>query len=203
MKNSLLPLTLFRFTAKILKCDLIVDGFPRSGTTYVTQAIRLGDPKMEIVSHAHGHGLVKLGIALDKKIFITYRNPIDSCASLMVREDFSAENTLKLYIMYYSFILRKLDKLCLIDFNLILSKDIHNFLALKGVSTCTDDKLIFSEVIKSEIRFSGTANPNSVSIPVADRRENLSNAKLELYKYPDLLSKATELFARLEQSKLS
>jgi hypothetical protein len=116
--------------------ELITSAFPRSGSTYLNQALQLlyypADPVNE-----NRHTVV----AIDKseKIMVPFRNPIDSIASWHKYPSHGLlEADIQYYVRFYSYALNNLDKIVLMDFDLftqdleyIKSRVLDNF----GIST--------------------------------------------------------------------
>jgi hypothetical protein len=197
-KDSLIPVTLLRYSWRVKNSDLVVDGFPRSGTTYLTEAIRLDNLEIQIASHSHGHSLIKLGKFFKKQIYITYRNPIDSCASLIVRDGFDAKSSLKLYLSYYRYVLENQHHLSLVDFEKIVDDGVEQLLRKGGFSLSHDREIITQAVVNREIEFSGKASPTAVAVPHPDRYQLLLNAREEILKNPIMLAEASELYKKLK-----
>lgn len=98
-----------------MKDMLITSGFPRSGSTYLNQALNLlYYPEQEVNYNRH----TVVAIEKSEKIMVTFRHPIDSIASwhkYPSREALNAD--ISFYIRFYSYVLNNTSKTILMDFD--------------------------------------------------------------------------------------
>ena len=64
--------------------DLVVDGFPRSGTTFAVHALRYSNERLRIASHVHVPAQIKLAVRRGLPTIVTLRAPVDAVASMLV-----------------------------------------------------------------------------------------------------------------------
>lgn len=124
---------------------LITSGFPRSGSTYLNQALNLlYYPTKEANWNRH----TVVAIEKANKILVTFRNPIDAIASWhKYPSNGTLEADIQFYIRFYSSVLKKLKKVVLMDFD-YFTKDIEyvkekiltNF-SLESTNDVTDDEI--------------------------------------------------------------
>jgi len=196
-KDWLLPIGLLKFGPKAIRSRLIIDGFPRSGTTFLCENLKFSNFNISIASHSHGRILIKLGQLLGKEVFITIRNPIDACASLMTRDNFSAKQALQLYIHYYSFVQSIKYPINLVPFEAIENGELQRIFRQQGFQITNDFDSVSKLVIERELEFSGSANPMAIAIPHIDRMDKLAEARtLLLAQDEKLLARATSIYTK-------
>jgi hypothetical protein len=66
--------------------DIVIEGFPRSGNTFLLAYFKELNPKAQIASHFHTYSQVFWGIRYQIPLLIVIRNPVDSVCSLHIRE---------------------------------------------------------------------------------------------------------------------
>lgn len=98
-----------------MKDTLITSGYPRSGSTYINQALNLlYYPEQEVNYNRH----TVVAIEKSEKIMVTFRRPVDSIASwhkYPSREALNAD--ISFYIRFYSYVLNNTNKIVLMDFD--------------------------------------------------------------------------------------
>ena len=94
---------------------LITSGFPRSGSTYINQALNLlYYPEQEVNWNRH----TVVAIEKASRIMVTFRNPVDSISSWQkYPSNGYLEEDVKFYIRFYSAVLDNLNKVVLMDFD--------------------------------------------------------------------------------------
>jgi hypothetical protein len=161
--------------------ELITSAYPRSGSTYLNQALQLlyypADPVNE-----NRHTVV----AIDKseKIMVSFRKPIDSIASWhRYPSNGELEHDIQYYIRFYSYVLNNLNKTVLMDFDLftqdleyVKSKVLYNF----DIST---DLLVTDAQVKEAM----LANGKEINLPTNNQDElnAIKSALLEMPKFQD------------------
>jgi len=109
-----------RHTAVTRDTDLLIEGFPRSGNTFARNAFLFAcDNKLSVSSHLHLKSTVKKAIRLNKPILILVRNPMDAVSSYLVYqgEYFPAEQALKEYIDFNSYVRENLEHIVVATFD--------------------------------------------------------------------------------------
>lgn len=113
----------------------LIDGYPRSGNTYLHMLIKNVFRGADFVHHFHAVGAVKVALSKNIPCFILYRDPKDAIASYYLFEHapritnmdtFVPNNTrlihyLKYYKTYYKYILENKDRLLLISFDRLIN----------------------------------------------------------------------------------
>lgn len=174
----------------MIKDLLITSGYPRSGNTYLNQALNLlYYPEQE--ANLNGHSA--RGLSRNGTVIVPFRNPLDAIASWYkyplpskVLED------VNYYIRFHTTVLDNLNKLCLMDFdkftidiNYIKNQIFKNF----GLST---NKYVTNEDVKKAM----FANDKHFNLPRSNQEE-LQAAK-ELVSNTEGFDKCLELYAQLK-----
>ncbi len=144
---------------------LITSGFPRSGSTYINQALNLlYYPNQEVNWNRH----TVVAIEKANKIMITFRNPVDSIASWhKYPSDGLLQEDVKFYIRLYSAVLDNLNKVVLMDFDLF-TKDIDYIKdkVFKNFGIGTDNYVTDAQVKEAML-----ANGKDINLPRSNQEE--------------------------------
>ena len=157
---------------------LITSGFPRSGNTYLNQALNLLYYPNETVNE-NRHTV----IAIEKfdKIMVPFRNPLDSIPSW---QKFPSggylEEDVKFYIRFYSAVLTNLHKIVLMDFE-SFTKDIE-YIKNKVLKTFNLDSK--QDITDFEIKEKMLMNGKNKNLP-QNNQEELLEVKLVLQDLPN------------------
>lgn len=174
----------------MIKGLLVTSGYPRSGNTYLNQALNLLYYPDEYVN-LNNHTVVAM--KKSAKIIVPFRNPLDVIASWhkyplpsTVIED------VNFYIRFHSAVLDNLHKVCLMDFDkftadidYIKDQVFKNF----GLST---NRYVPDEDVKEAM----LANDKHINLP-RNNQEELQAAK-ELISNTEGFDKCLELYAQLK-----
>ena len=129
--------------------DLVVEGFPSSGNTYLTHSIsmHLGE-SLSIAHHMHSTSLVKIALKKEIPVILCVRDPIDTAVSNAVRqktsyfeEIISASDWLKYWVRFHNRILEDLNS---------------DYLYISEFSNLTND--VASEILKFKNQYFHRAN---------------------------------------------
>jgi hypothetical protein len=105
-----------------MKKMLFTSGFPRSGNTYLNQALQLLYYPEEEVNQ---NNFTVKTIKENDKIIVPFRNPLDAIPSwYLYPRPSTMEDDIKFYIRFHESILDNLSKIVLMDFN-FFTKDIN------------------------------------------------------------------------------
>lgn len=169
---------------------LITSGYPRSGSTYLNQALNLlYYPEQKVNTNRHTVS------AIDKanRIMVTFRNPVDSVASWQkYPSQASLEADIKFYIRFYSAVLNNLSKVVLMDFD-FFTKDI-DYIKDKVFKNfgLTASRFVTDEDVKQAM----LTNGKEINLP-RNNQEELARVKEELPNVPGF-DKCLELYAQLK-----
>lgn len=105
--------------------DLYIDGYPRSGNTYLCGLLGFTHKEISYASHLHVTASIKMALKKNIPIFILMRSPEDAVVSNMYNKvqkkkllpsQKLADELLIQYINYYSFVEKNTDNLSVILF---------------------------------------------------------------------------------------
>lgn len=171
---------------------LITSGFPRSGSTYLNQALNLlYYPEQQVNWNRH----TVVAIENANQIMVTFRNPVDSIASWNIYpwQSMTIEEDVKFYIRFYSAVLDNLNKVVLMDFDhftkdldYIKDKVFKNF----GIETNR-------YVTDAQVKEAMLANDKHINLP-RNNKEELSATKEQLVNEP-FFEQCTKLYSKLKE----
>jgi hypothetical protein len=97
--------------------ELCIDGFPRSGNTFLVAAVQRWNTSLRISHHTHLGGNVKYAIGLGLPTVVLLRQPADAVASAMVWDGkVTPAVGLFVYMHFYRSLAPLLDKALLVSF---------------------------------------------------------------------------------------
>ena len=169
---------------------LITSGFPRSGSTYLNQALNLlYYPEQEVNWNRH----TVVAIEKANRIMVTFRNPADSIASWQkYPSNGHLEEDVRFYIRFYSAVLDNLNKVVLMDFD-YFTKDIEYIKdkVFKNFSIETN-----RYVTDAQVKEAMLANGKDINLP-RNNKEELALVKEQLQNTAGF-DKCLELHAQLK-----
>jgi hypothetical protein len=154
--------------------ELITSAFPRSGSTYLNQALNLLYYPQEPANN-NSHSAVTIEKA--QKIMVPFRNPRDSIASWhKYPSNGLLEADIKYYVRFYSCALNNLNKVVLMDFD-NFTQDIEYIKSQVFINyNLTTDRLITSDEVKMAMLLNG----KEINLPRNNKVElDLIKNKLE------------------------
>ena len=171
--------------------ELITSGFPRSGSTYLNQALQLLYYPLEGVNE-NRHSVIAIEKAT--KIMVPFRNPLDSIASWHKYPSHGRlEEDISYYVRFYSYVLDNSHKAVLMDFDLFIqevdyvkSKVLDNF-GFVSEETVTD----------AQIKEAMIANNKDINLP-RNNKDELNNVKSVLETMPTF-KRCIDLYGRLKE----
>jgi len=136
---------------------LYLDGYPRSGNTYLSGLLRFAHRDLRFASHLHVVASIKMALEQNVPVFVLMRSPDDSVVSNMYRKvqkkklapsQKLADELLIQYINYYSFVEKNLPKLSVILFESAIDNKIE-FLEIVTKKIDPSNSVNFQEIIQS------------------------------------------------------
>jgi hypothetical protein len=171
--------------------ELITSAYPRSGSTYLNQALQLFYyPSEKVNENKH----TTIAIKKSKKIMISFRNPLDSIASWhKYPSNGLIEADIKFYVRFYSYVLDNLNKVVLMDFD-NFTQDIEYIKSqVSNNYNLTTDALVTND----EVKMAMLVNGKEINLP-RNNKEELNLIKESLKSMPEF-TKCIDLYARLKQ----
>ena len=173
-----------------MKEFLITSGFPRSGSTYLNQALHLlYYPNEEPNWNRH----TVVAIENSNKIIVPFRNPLDCIASWHnYPSQGILESDIKFYIRFHTAILNNISKVVLMDFD-FFTKDLDYIKdkVFKNFSIDTN-RYVGDEQVKQAMLREG----KEINLP-RNNQEELTKIKKTLLSL-DSFDKCVELFNQLK-----
>lgn len=137
--------------------DYYLDGYPRSGNTFISGLLKRVFPDKKFASHLHVPATLRMAVLNKLPTFIMLRSPDDAVISNLYRKisvkDLSptSENMdmlLSQYILYYTTVLEFIEQVHIIDFSIFI-KD--NKIILKNISDIINCDIGSDKKIDEEI----------------------------------------------------
>jgi hypothetical protein len=103
--------------------EIVIEGYPRSGSTFAVVAFRLAqDREIKMAHHLHAAAQIKRAVPLDVPAVVLIREPSEAILSLMVRDPrVSVRWALRAYIRFYSAVLPYLENIVVAPFAMATS----------------------------------------------------------------------------------
>lgn len=197
------------------KSKIVIDGFPRSGNTFLyalfVDVFRISP----VAHHIHSESQINLGVKLKKPIIIFVRNPLDSVISLVIRnQSVPLKVGLEDYLRFHKNLLRHINnEACEMyiwnfdDINHIDSLVSRNsYLKSIGITKVTKEDI---ELINERIEFydrldqkNSRLNKLTVSRPHSGRDHLKSHLKEQLFKSKEnieILRQCQSIYSELVQ----
>ncbi|HUC26742.1 MAG TPA: hypothetical protein VMA73_28925 [Streptosporangiaceae bacterium] len=103
--------------------EIVIEGYPRSGNTFVVVAFRLAQGRqIEIAHHLHAAAQIKRAAHLDVPAIVLIRAPSEAILSVVVRDPYASMRwALRSYIRFYSTVVPYLEKTVVAPFATVTS----------------------------------------------------------------------------------
>jgi hypothetical protein len=150
---------------------LVLDGFPRSGNSFLVRIVKIYSELNEGEIVHHHHNLIVLNYAIEfiptLKIYVPVRNKYDSAKSLAKYYKISTFVAAWRYNIFYQGLARIKDRVILIDFKLLNEKRYVEIFELLEIDSPKDfdEKLVFSEVKNDADLIHGSKGSLRTGIP--------------------------------------
>lgn len=157
--------------------SLVVEGFPRSGNTFLSDFIIVSQPaEFRFAHHTHLAENVLLGIDNNIPAIVLIRNPVDAVSSFVIYSDKTIEFALNKWERFYSMISGLEAPLLIVSFETIISKPLSILEAANKQFTTDlaipDSEAVLMEQVKKRI--------TNRSISMANREDE--NRRKDLVK---------------------
>jgi len=193
------------------KSDLVVEGFPRSGNTYICGAIEVANRgRLSVASHFHVAGQLRLAEKLGKPCVIVIREPIDALSSTMVYHRWlSPTAALIWYVDFYEAALSCESPIYVAEFQRATTcvgevvEEASRCLGIGMRAPSREDEAEIRQYVQNAARVwtrhKGGVLQDRVSYPVAGRREEKERleATLTRGRYSRLVGRARHLYEQL------
>lgn len=194
--------------------DLVVEGFPRSGTTFAVFALRFANPDLQVASHVHHRSQLVRGTDLGVPTVVVIREPLTCLASYLVAGPHGRpRGVIKEYLSYHRELERLGESVAIVTFTaattsmgaVIDAINGHFGLALARFSdSAPDTAAVFAQIDEKHQRFGPGRHELGVARP-DDRRSREKNRRLQELQAPTLapaLQEASVLFDRLARRSI-
>jgi hypothetical protein len=196
----------FSFYAFSKNTELVLEGYPRSGNTWLRNAILFKKKDIIISSHIHYPCSIRFAVKRNIPCIILLRNPLDSISSLMIRDKtYDVKTAIDYYIFFYeNSIYYKKNNVILLDFKLVVSdlnlcfkilNDNFNLnLSFFSKKNLDDFKSFLENSEKS--KYSKEEQKYVIGLPDSNRTKLKKNVSSEILKNKNF-EKANKLFLKL------
>ncbi|MCW4049050.1 MAG: hypothetical protein NWE89_04865 [Candidatus Bathyarchaeota archaeon] len=103
--------------------DICIEGYPRSGNTYLYKLIKELNLELKTANHKHSVGHIKQALYIGKPVVILVRNPLDAITSELIRYSRDGQNISKHlfainhYIQFYDYVSEVSNQVTLVTFD--------------------------------------------------------------------------------------
>ncbi len=104
-------------------CDLVIEGFPRSGSTYAYFAFRQRQGASVLIAHhLHASAQIKAAVGFGVPTLLTVRRPEEAVASICIfHHGLGLDTALESYVRYHSEVLKFLHGILVVTFEDLIS----------------------------------------------------------------------------------
>ena len=188
--------------------DLLVESFPRSGTTYFVASLGIAAPTLRIASHLHHQAHVELAVRKSVPSFVLIREPFAACISATVRlgDQVTFPQMLQRWSGFYE-ALESVPEVHFVSFESTVQEPEATILAVLSAANLSErlrNRVDHDEVIAvldamTEKRRRGNYDPLDVSRPTAERQERIEAVASEMRQQGgELLTRAIAIHERIQ-----
>lgn len=125
--QTILPFRAYGYWSKGLKVvdaetRLTIEGFPRSGNTFLFSLVSQMVDERKIAHHLHTVCHLQESVKLNVPTIFISRQPSEAIASYVIREGISISRALNHYLQLYRFVSAHRDRLLIIDFRDVIER---------------------------------------------------------------------------------
>jgi glycosyltransferase involved in cell wall biosynthesis len=187
-----------------LSCDLVVESFPRSGTTFLVAALGLVAPEVTVASHLHHPAHVRLGLRLGVPVVVLVRDPVAACTSLAIfRPGSHPAELLSQWIAFYTDVAR-VPGVTFVDFDALVADPTATVDAVLSLVSegdrgafAVDASSVMADVDRLTIARRGEVDPMRVSHPTPEREQVKAAVRDRVLEEEALVEQARALWRRL------
>ncbi len=184
--------------------DLLVESFPRSGTTFLVAALAFVAPEVEVASHVHHPAHVRLALRYGVPSVVLIREPVDTCTSLAIfRGGGEPRELLEAWSDFYEALepLAGLRFVTFADLTTDPGGTVARVLSCVRRPIAVSGELVDAEVMAEVDRLalarSGAVDPLRVSHPTPEREQLKAEVRTRFELEPDGVDRARRLYLRL------
>ena len=187
--------------------DLLVESFPRSGTTFMIAELTLAAPSLRIASHVHHQAHVQLAVRYGVPAFVLIREPMAACVSATVRlrEQVPFIKMLRRWCEFYEAV-EAVPGVTFVSFESLTTAPNETVAGVMSIAGLSDR--VVKEVSEQEAlaeveamgirRRRGERDPLKLSTPTAERKAKIEAAAAEFERQGGvLLDRANAIHARI------
>ncbi|MEM8893609.1 MAG: hypothetical protein AAGC88_03460 [Bacteroidota bacterium] len=172
------------------RTNLMIEGFPRSGNTFLYSIISdFQTETLRIAHHLHTLSQIKNALRLNTSAVIMVRDPIDAIVSFKIRNPYVGFATLaNYYLKYHSFLLDKLEaeNLLIVDFQKCINSPNETIKAINdkfnlGLRTLSEEQLkidIINKIKEYDKLDNKSEHSNSLTVSVPTPEKSAQKRKL-------------------------
>lgn len=185
-------------------CDLLVESFPRSGTTFLVAALGSVAPEVAVASHLHHPAHVRLARRLEVPTVVLIRDPVDACTSLAIfRQGSDPAELLGGWIDFYSRV-GQVPGVTFVDFRELVEDPTGTVAAVLAVAAPgggpvaeVDPDSVIASVDRLSFARRGEVDPMRVSHPTPEREQVKAAVRARVLEEEALVEQARALWRRL------
>ena len=153
--------------------DMVVEGYPRSGNSFLVSWIARANPSVRIASHMHSAAHVRAALRRDVPVVVVVREPEAALASAAVYNPrLPLDLHIERYHRFHTAVIDVVDDVIISPFAVTTGQPARVVEALRartGLELAAEPPggvaEVMAEVDRRTVRFNGTFNPNLVARP--------------------------------------
>lgn len=188
--------------------NVYIDGYPRSGNTFLIHLTKQLLSGLNSVHHLHKIAPIKIAIVKDLPVFILIRNPLDAISSNYLKHfamrdkpvskqlDLRLLNELILdYLFYYKFVSKHKDRITIIEFHRLINfpGTVINQIADK---MDVQKEIGYKNITEAEKLYRGATDPLGSSRP-NEKKKFYKNIVKDVLKKSDKYPEVKQLYEQM------
>jgi len=187
--------------------DLIVDGFPRSGSSSIAAGLGIRHPELRIRTHCHQAIHVIQAVKHHRKrAVVLLRHPIGAIPSAARHQNWSLVGATAHYCAYYESLLTYLSDILVVDFSLVeqrLIDGIAEVSSRSGLSSVNGANPVTIQNIRDEVlRLPWGHQDSTSSWPSVSRKLLTQSLVSQFEASPDLLNRSLRVWTAIRDRSL-
>jgi hypothetical protein len=196
----------FKPGISVASCEklLCIEGYPRSGNTFLFAICCQLISKEKIAHHLHNCAQIKASIQCGVPVLFVARSPLDAICSYIIREDISYSRAIDQYLSLYSYVAQNFSLVQVIEFDEVVSNPQQTAIKVANLLKINASDISIHE-LKREVsamdmsdQKSDAVNPLKVGLPTEEKRKLKQVVMAELKEaFHEEIKKCEDTYERI------